>query len=141
MVVDFKLTQGLKGGQNILEELLVKEILPKKSHVIYIHVLQVITLSALIMETWLHTWAEDLEAYRKNFDYQSGNPDQEQTNNLRLAISRSRPKKFLGLAWEIWYLIIDYQISQARVRKFLSLNQEICSLRLSVCYQPENVLV
>ena len=50
MVVDFKLSQGLKGGQNILEELLVKEILPKKRHVIYIHVLQVNTVTRPIMD-------------------------------------------------------------------------------------------
>ena len=61
-------------------------------------------------------WAEDKEAYRKIFDYHSGNPDQEQTDNLRLGIPRSRPRNFLGLAWEIWNLKFDYQISQARPR-------------------------
>ena len=80
-----------------------------------------------------HTWAEDQEAYRKIFDYQSGNPDREQTDNLRL--------EFLSLAWEIWNLKFDYQISQARLRNFLGLYWEICSLRLSVCYQPENFSV
>ena len=45
-----------------------------------------------------HMWAEVREAYRKIFDYWYGNPDREQTDNLRLGIFQSRPRKFLGLA-------------------------------------------
>ena len=67
--------------------------------------------------------------------------NREQTDNLRLGIYWSRPRKFHGLAWEIWNLKFDYQTAQARPRNFFSLDQEIYSLRLSVCYQPENFLV
>ena len=34
------------------------------------------------MSRYGHMWAEDREAYRKFFDYWSGNPDREQTDNL-----------------------------------------------------------
>ena len=40
-------------------------------------------------ETKRNTWAEDREAYRKIFDYRSGNPDREQIDNLRLGILQS----------------------------------------------------
>ena len=45
-----------------------------------------------------HTWAEDQKAYRKIFDYQSGNPGRAQTNNLRVVIFQARPENFQGLA-------------------------------------------
>ena len=36
-----------------------------------------------------HAWAEDRDPHRKIFDYRSGISDREQTDNLRLRISRS----------------------------------------------------
>ena len=44
---------------------------------------------------WLKTEQEDQEAYRKIFDYQSGNPDREQTNKIQT-------EKF-----SVWLLLID----------------------------------
>ena len=59
-----------------------------------------------------NTRARDREAYRKIFHSRSGNPDRDQTENLRFEISWSRPRKCLGLDQEFWNLQFDFQISK-----------------------------
>ena len=54
-----------------------------------------------------HTRAEDREAYRKIFDYQSGNPDRKQTDNFRLGVSQSRQRK--TEKFSVWLLLIDQE--------------------------------
>ena len=60
-----------------------------------------------ISEETKHTWAGDREAYRKIFDYWSGNPDRKQTDNFRLGVSQSRPRKTEKFL--VWLLLIDQE--------------------------------
>ena len=59
-----------------------------------------------------HTWAEDQEAYRKIFDYQSGNPDWEQPDNLRLGISWSNLRNLKSERLFFWS-VINLRISRS----------------------------
>ena len=93
--------ESLVGPPWIIGESKIKSILTQKLKSVsplewVLWVLQYPQLLSLDAST--HTWTEDGEAYRKIFDYWSGSPDFEQTDDLRLQISRSRLKKFFGLA-------------------------------------------